>query len=171
VRRRLIVLAALGVAAVPALALAGAGGAVVLKATLSGKAERPKGPAGGRGTATIRVDGTKVCWTLKVSGIGQPLAAHIHKGNPGVAGPVAIPLGKTYKASGCGAATSSVATALVKNPSAYYVNVHTKKYPAGALRGQLKAADATTGGYGSGDSSGGTSGGYGGDYGDTNPYP
>ena len=164
--RRLIVLAALGMAALPALA--GGGGAVVLKATLSGTAEWPKGAPNGSGTATIRVDGAKVCWTLKVSGTDKPLAAHIHKGGPSLAGPVVIPLGKAYKASGCATSAAAVTRALVKSPAGYYVNVHTKRYPAGAVRGQLKAAGASTGGYGSGDSSGDTSGGYGG-YGDTNP--
>lgn len=169
VGRRLIALVAVGVTAAPALALAGGSG-TVLTATLSGRAERPQGPLSGRGAATIRVNGAKVCWTLKVSGTDKPLSAHIHKGAPGAAGPVVIPLGRTYTTSGCVTVASAVASALVKNPGAYYVNVHTKKYPAGAVRGQLKGRKAANSGYGSGDSSGGY-GGYGGygDYGDTSP--
>ena len=34
-------------------------------------------------------------------------------------------------------AAKSLITAIAKSPSAYYVNIHTIKYPAGAIRGQL----------------------------------
>jgi hypothetical protein len=30
--------------------------------------------------------------------------------------------------------------ALEANPKSYYVNVHTKRYPSGAIRGQLRSA-------------------------------
>jgi hypothetical protein len=65
------------------------------------------------------------------------MAAHIHKGKPGVAGPVVVPFGKSYKSKGCTTASASLAAAILKTPGAYYVNVHNAKYPAGALRGQL----------------------------------
>jgi hypothetical protein len=69
------------------------------------------------------------------------MAAHIHKGRPGVAGPVVVPFGKTYKSKGCVQAPAAVAAAIASSPSAYYVNVHNAKYPAGALRGQLRSDD------------------------------
>jgi hypothetical protein len=50
---------------------------------------------------------------------------------------VVVPFGKTYKSKGCTAASASLAAAVKKSPSAYYVNVHNAKYPAGALRGPL----------------------------------
>ena len=52
-----------------------------------------------------------------------------------------VPFGKTYKAKGCATASMAVAGAIKKNPAAYYVNVHNTKYPAGALRGQLRNDD------------------------------
>ena len=66
------------------------------------------------------------------------MAAHIHKGRPGVAGPVVVPFGKVFKAKGCTTTTAAIAAAIQRTPSAYYVHVHNAKYPAGALRGQLR---------------------------------
>jgi hypothetical protein len=37
----------------------------------------------------------------------------------------------------CVAAKADVLDAITQNPSGYYVSVHTKKYPKGAIRGQL----------------------------------
>lgn len=110
-----------------------------LHATLSGKVEVPKGDSDGSGTAEVKITGTTVCWEIKASKVATLVAAHIHKGRAGVAGPVAVPFGKTYKSKGCVQAPLAVAAAIKKNPSAYYVNVHNAKYPAGALRGQLRS--------------------------------
>lgn len=109
-----------------------------LHATLTGKAETPKGDPDGRGTAEIKVTGRRVCWEIKVSRVQTIMAAHIHKGRPGVAGPVVVPFGKVFKAKGCTTTTAAIAAAIQRTPSAYYVNVHNAKYPAGALRGQLR---------------------------------
>ena len=138
--RGLIALTALVVGLVPAVALAtttGATGTTTLKATLSGNVEVPKGSPTGKGTATITISGSKVCWKFSFSGIDTPLASHIHKAPAGKAGPVVVPFGAAFKASGCTTASAGLATAIAAHPSAYYVNIHTKKYPAGAIRGQL----------------------------------
>ena len=110
-----------------------------LHATLLGKSETPKGDPDGRGTAEVTITGRRVCWEIKVSKVQTVLDAHIHKGAPGVAGPVVVPFGKVYKAKGCTTTTAALAAAIEKRPSAYYVNVHNAKYPGGALRGQLKS--------------------------------
>lgn len=108
-----------------------------LHATLTGKAETPKGDPAGTGTAEVKINGTQVCWEIHATRVGKLLSAHIHKGRPGVAGPVIVPLGGAFKFKGCIAAPRAVAAAILKSPGAYYVNVHNAKYPAGALRGQL----------------------------------
>jgi hypothetical protein len=108
-----------------------------LHATLTGKVEVPKGDPDGSGTAEIKINGTQVCWEITAAKVATLVAAHIHKGGPGVAGPVVVPFGKTYHSKGCATAPAAVASAITKNPSAYYVNVHNAKYPGGALRGQL----------------------------------
>ena len=109
-----------------------------LGAKLVGTAEVPKGAPGGKGIVNLDLKTAgKVCWTFDVSGIGTPTAAHIHKGRAGVAGPVFVPLGGSYKAKGCVAASKSAIAAIEASPNGYYVNVHTAKYPNGAIRGQL----------------------------------
>jgi CHRD domain len=110
-----------------------------LHATLTGRAETPKGDPDGRGTAEIKITGRRVCWEITVSKVQTIVAAHIHKGRPGVAGPVVVPFGKTFKSKGCTTTTAAIAAAIERTPSAYYVNVHNAKYPGGALRGQLRS--------------------------------
>jgi hypothetical protein len=108
-----------------------------LHATLTGKAETPKGDPDGSGTAEVKINGKQVCWEIHAAKVGTLMAAHIHKGKPGVAGPVVVPFGATYKSKGCTTASPALVAAILKSPSAYYVNVHNAKYPGGALRGQL----------------------------------
>ena len=110
-----------------------------LHATLLGKSETPKGDPDGRGTAEIKITGRKVCWEIKVARVQTIVAAHIHKGGPGAAGPVVVPFGKVFHAKGCTTTTAAIAAAIQRHPSAYYVNVHNAKYPGGALRGQLRS--------------------------------
>jgi hypothetical protein len=114
-----------------------------LSAKLTGKAEAPsKGPAAGHGIVNVSLKAAsgQVCWKFEgIGGIDKPLAAHIHKGAPGKAGPVVVPFGASYKAKGCVAAAKKTIEAIESNPNAYYANVHTAKFPNGAIRGQLVA--------------------------------
>jgi hypothetical protein len=61
---------------------------------------------------------------------------------------VVIPLGKTFKREGCTTAPASLVRAVVARPGAYYLNVHTAKYPAGSVRGQLTRDESKDSGYG-----------------------
>ena len=136
-KKRILAITVIG-AVFPAVALGGAAAKIGLKATLTGAREVPKGAPAGKGTADFDlIGGTKVCWKLTYSGIGTPTASHIHKGKPGTAGPVVVPLGAAFKAKGCTTAPAAIVGAIAKNPAAYYLNIHTAKYPAGAIRGQL----------------------------------
>lgn len=98
--------------------------------------------AAGSGTAKVTVDTAKnqVCWDLASKGLTDAVAAHIHKGAAGANGPPVVPFSgvdATGASKGCAAASAEVAKDLVANPANYYVNVHTKTAPAGAIRGQL----------------------------------
>jgi len=143
VRLRLIPLVAAIVVAVPTVALAASSAAKPLKfeATLSGKSEVPKGAPSGKGTAKITITGTKVCWKFTgVKGIDKVTASHIHIGKAGTAGNVVVAFfAGPLKTTGCVASKAAVVKGIEKNPKGYYVNIHTLKYPGGAIRGQLRA--------------------------------
>ena len=105
-----------------------------------GSAETPKGDPNGTGTAKITLNTStgRVCFRLTWSRIGTPVAAHIHKGKKGVAGPVVIPFfGGAPKHTGCVKASKSLVKSIAKSPASYYVNVHTQAFPGGAIRAQL----------------------------------
>lgn len=122
-----------------------------LKATLTAAAEVPKakGAASASGifsaTITLRGKTGTLVWHLTTSRLsGAPIAAHVHLGPPGVAGPIAIPLCPP----GCkpvmhGSFTGPIGGnvrllhALLRGDA--YVNVHTKLNPNGEIRGQIKA--------------------------------
>ena len=109
---------------------------------LTGAAETPAGPSSGSGKAvvTLSTKTNKVCWTFKsLSGFSNPTYAHIHVGAAGTSGNIVVPLstGATFKSKGCVSAPPSTISAIAANPHVYYVNIHSKQYPSGAVRAQL----------------------------------
>jgi hypothetical protein len=151
IRRRLVMtgiaLAAAGAVAVPVASGLVSGPPAKQRpkfAQLLGASEAPsRGDADGRGSATLIIPSpTKVCFAILVHGIKTPNAAHIHKGAPGVAGPVVVALtpprsGTAGFSSGCTTGARAVLSDIAASPGKYYVNVHTSDFPAGAIRGQL----------------------------------
>ena len=124
-----------------------ANGGRKLETTMTGAAECNAsgtcnlGDPDGTGTAKIVVNyGQKrICYELVVSGIATATAAHIHFAPVGVAGAVVVPLGAPSDgdSSGCVDVSAELAKNILKNPAAYYVNVHNADFPSGAIRGQL----------------------------------
>ena len=134
-----LLLAAL-VALVLALPASGATPLSTLKASLTGEQEVPgPGDKDGSGNAMVKVHKAKVCYALEVKRIKPATAAHIHLGLRGEAGPIVAEL-KTPTdgtSKGCVAVPRALSLGLKEHPSRYYVNVHNKPFPEGAIRGQL----------------------------------
>jgi hypothetical protein len=141
-RARVAIACLLGLLCVPALAFAaGFVGTKTLTTTMTGKNEVPKGARQGSGKAVFTLDASKgkVCWKFSsIKGISKVTASHIHKGAKGTSGNVVVPLFTgALKMKGCVKAAKSLITAIEKHPAGYYANIHTVKYPAGAIRGAL----------------------------------
>jgi CHRD domain len=142
-----------GAALVVALTLVGLASAASqsetykFKAKLTARAEVPA-PAGvptgatGQFTATTvepKTGKVKLAWKLTFSHLsGKALQAHIHLGRPGKSGNVLVTLCVPCRSGQTGKAliARSVENALEAGKT--YVNVHTKKNPAGEIRGQVK---------------------------------
>jgi hypothetical protein len=140
--RSTMIFGAVAVASLTGGALAATQAGRPLSATLNGAAERPgPGDTDGTGTAELRVNAgqNQICYTLKVSNIDTATMAHIHRAPPTQAGPPVVTLKKPIDgtSSGCASVARSLAQAIIRNPGAYYVNVHTTAFANGAIRGQL----------------------------------
>lgn len=109
-------------------------------ARLSGDKQVPAVQTKATGKSTIKVDEDgNVSGKVTVEDM-TPTAAHIHQGPPDKDGPVVIPLEKT------GARTFSVPANTRMSDDQFaafkegnlYINVHSKKYPSGEVRAQMK---------------------------------
>jgi hypothetical protein len=103
----------------------------------------PKGDvSAARGTFTATVtksgSGASLSWNMSFSGLTGPAgAAHIHTGEPGEAGPVAVPLCGPCQSPASGTANVDAALLEALQDGATYVNVHTATNGPGEIRGQL----------------------------------
>jgi hypothetical protein len=108
-------------------------------AGLTGANEAPNpGDPDGTGTALITIDGTNVHYQIVTRNIATPSAAHIHRGAPGLGGPVVIGFDVNSLTNGTiSGASQAIINEIVANPGNFYVNVHTSAFPGGAVRGPL----------------------------------
>jgi hypothetical protein len=135
---------ALAVAVSPAL---GDDGGRPFTTTLTGAAERPgPGDPNASGTASLKLNPGQgeVCFDISWADVdGEVFAAHIHEAPADSPGPIVVPLfagsfSGTGSASDCVPADRDLIRAIIQNPEAYYVNVHSRpNFPGGAIRGQL----------------------------------
>jgi hypothetical protein len=134
------------------LALGGCAGPgnqnATLRVTMTGIQEVPgPGDADGTGTVEVRVsphDG-QICWDLYARGIDAATAAHVHRGEAGVAGPVVAMLTTPDAgghSQGCAALDPGLAREIANQAHGFYVNVHNAAFPNGAIRGQLRGGPA-----------------------------
>lgn len=125
----------------PAATAKGTRPARIYHLKLTGKAETPRGAPAGTGAAVIAVHGSStVCWRFAhLHGFTRATFAHIHRGAPGRAGNIVVALstGPALHHQGCVPVKPALIKAIERNPGGYYVNIHSTKYPGGAVRAQL----------------------------------
>lgn len=121
-------------------------------ASLNGANERPgPGDADGAGFALVIIDADAGTVRFALFSVNVPslTAAHIHRGTSDVAGPIVVNFAPTFVNGTASGTVTTADTALlgeiITTPGAFYVNIHSVEFPAGAIRGQLVAAasDAT----------------------------
>jgi hypothetical protein len=111
-----------------------------VKVELTGAQETPAVTTSATGHGTIRVANDKtVSGTIKTTGV-EGLAAHIHVGAPGEAGPPIITLTKGANGTWTVPAGSKLTDEQLADfkSGKLYVNVHSDQHKAGEIRGQLK---------------------------------
>jgi hypothetical protein len=97
----------------------------------------------GYGTAHLLLNPEQqtICFVIIVVDIKLPAtAAHIQRGAAGIHGPIVVNLRPPNAAglsTGCTPVPSKLIVAIMQHSVDYYVNVHNKPYPEGAVRGQL----------------------------------
>ena len=91
-----------------------------LVASLEGHNEVTAGAPAGQALALIGLQGSTLSYSVTWRGIGTPTEADIHAGVRGADGPVVVPLFTTPRPAG-----------------GFYTDLHTTKFPGGAVRAQL----------------------------------
>lgn len=115
-------------------------------AALAGSQEVPatSSTATGYGTFILSPDRSALTYDIHHGGLaGTETAAHIHKGEPDVAGVVVFPLAAGSPKQGTLTLTSAEAADLLAG--LLYVNIHSSTYPNGEIRGQIIPANGCLG--------------------------
>ena len=148
-RNRLTVVVGSLVIALASAAVAVAdGGGRPFTTALTGAAEAPglgDPDASGQAELTLNQGQNEVCFSISWADVdGEVFAGHIHVAPAGSPGPVVVTLFTgsftgTDAVSGCAEnVDADLIKAIRQDPSAYYVNVHSRPdFPGGAVRGQL----------------------------------
>ncbi len=143
-----------------ALAAAVAGGALAAGTVettaklTAGQVVPGPGEKGGNGKATIEVKKSKrkVCFEITFKNIAEPNSGNLHKGVKGEKGPRKIDFFTKPTASPAEGCVKKVKKKLLNkvqnHPENFYVQLHNTQFPDGAIRGQLKPTEDTSGGGG-----------------------
>ncbi len=111
---------------------------VLFALPMDGAQEAPgPGDPDGVGMALLSIDpeASTIDWQISVDNIYLPITgAHIHEAPAGEPGPIVVDF--AGQLSGMGLVDADL-PAIAANPANYYVNVHNKKFPDGAVRGQI----------------------------------
>ncbi|MDQ4093562.1 MAG: CHRD domain-containing protein [Actinomycetota bacterium] len=129
----------------PAPALAQQGGQFTV--ALSGQGSVNGGDRDGQGSARLDLDPQRgtACYEITWNKLdGAVTAFHLHAGRRGSEGPHWIDFfngqslnGDQGKTSNCVRSTRENIEAVINDPSAYYLQLHSTAFPDGAVRGQV----------------------------------
>ncbi len=130
-------------AAVVAFACPAAADVIPLAAELTAHAEVPANPSQAHGTAALSLDtqSRNLAWTIHFAGLSAPLsAAHFHgpattSGNAGILVPIDASKGQS-PLTGFATLTQPQVDELLAGR--WYINLHTRTYPGGEIRGQVQ---------------------------------
>ncbi|TDD94842.1 CHRD domain-containing protein [Actinomadura rubrisoli] len=136
--------AGLALAAVPAEADA-AGEGTFLATSLNGaRVASGAGDGDGSAVAFLGVKGDQVSFAIRFSGIAIPTRGELHQGAKGTDGQVRIPFFTTPLLTGSDSVSGTVRVTdpklldgLRTNPGDFYIDLHNKPFPGGAVRGQV----------------------------------
>lgn len=110
-------------------------------AKLDGASETPPKATPGHGAAEVTLDTTArtLSWTIDYAGLTGPATmAHFHgPAALGVAAGVAVPITGTFDSPLTGTAALNDGQIGDLRAGLWYINIHTAKYPAGEIRGQV----------------------------------
>jgi CHRD domain-containing protein len=113
----------------------------VYRVRLTGATETPRGAMHGIGAAIVAFHGDSlVCWRFAhLHGFTDATSAHIEAATGGPTGQTVIALspGPRLHHQGCVAVSPALSRRIWARPRGYYVNIHSKQYPRGAVRAQL----------------------------------
>jgi len=143
-----------------------------VRATLSGYEETPAISTGASGSFVARIGNDSIEYELSYEGIESPVTqAHIHFGQPGVAGGISAwlcsnlaspptPAGTQSCPTPSGTVTGTITAANIVGPAGQgiavgqfdelisailkgvaYANVHSNTFPAGEIRGQIRGTN------------------------------
>jgi hypothetical protein len=125
-------------------ALAGAAAraeVVHFQAKLDGASETPPKATSGHGAAEVTLDTTArtLSWTIDYAGLSGPATmAHFHgPAASGVAAGVVFPISGSLDSPLTGTAALNDGQIGDLRAGLWYINIHTAKYPAGEIRGQV----------------------------------
>jgi CHRD domain len=109
---------------------------------LDGAQEVPPADPNGVGQAFVFNDANSpdtLCYALFVDGIRPATVAHIHPGAVGVNGAPVVDLRAPTdgNSAACTRTRERLVTRILNNPQNFYINVHNRRFPNGAIRGQL----------------------------------
>jgi hypothetical protein len=114
-----------------------------LIALCDGGQEVPAADPDGHAVAFVRIRQRELSFGVLFGGIAPPTAGHIHTGQVGVNGPIAVGFFTTaipptiFGVAGTVPVDRDLGRQISARPSNYYVNLHNAEFPGGAVRGQL----------------------------------